>query len=98
MTIFSTGYSSLNLIGILPVDIIKLDKGFVKDSLKTKRGNDVIKGLIKILNEIQLEIVCEGIETSEEESVISNYGCKGIQGFLYDRPIPVSEFESKYIS
>lgn len=95
---FGAGYSSLNLIGILPVDIIKLDKGFVKDSLKTKRGNDVIKGLIKILNEIQLEIVCEGIETSEEESVISNYGCKGIQGFLYDRPIPVSEFESKYIS
>lgn len=95
---FGAGYSSLNLIGILPVDVIKLDKGFVKDSLKTKRGNDIIKGLIKILNEIQLDIVCEGIETTEEENVISNYGCKGIQGFLYDRPIPVSEFESKYIS
>lgn len=94
---FGAGYSSLNLIGILPVDIIKLDKGFVKGSLKTKRGNDVIKGLIKILNEIELDIVCEGVETKEEEKIISNYGCKEIQGYLYDRPIPVSEFEKKYL-
>ena len=94
---FGAGYSSLNLIGVLPVDIIKLDKGFVKDSLKTKRGNDVIKGLIKILNEIELDIVCEGVETKEEEFIISNYGCKEIQGFLYDRPIPVDEFEKKYL-
>lgn len=94
---FGAGYSSLNLIGVLPVDIIKLDKGFVKGSLKTKRGNDVIKGLIKILNEIELDIVCEGVETKEEEAIISNYGCKDIQGFLYDRPIPVSEFEKKYL-
>lgn len=94
---FGAGYSSLNLIGVLPVDIIKLDKSFVKDSLKTKRGNDVIKGLIKILNEIELDIVCEGVETKEEETIMSNYGCKEIQGFLYDRPIPVSEFEKKYL-
>lgn len=94
---FGAGYSSLNLIGILPVDIIKLDRGFVKDSLKTKRGNDVIKGLIKILNEIELDIVCEGVETAEEEKIISEYGCKEVQGFLYDKPIPVTEFEKKYL-
>lgn len=94
---FGAGYSSLNLIGILPVDIIKLDRGFVKDSLKTKRGNDVIKGLIKILNEINLDIVCEGVETKEEEKVIKDYGCKDIQGFLYDRPIPITDFEAKYM-
>lgn len=94
---FGAGYSSLNLIGILPVDIIKLDRGFVKDSLRTKRGNDIIKGLIKILNEIELDIVCEGVETSEEERIISDYGCREIQGFLYDRPIPVNEFEKKYL-
>ena len=94
---FGAGYSSLNLIGILPVDIIKLDRGFVKDSLKTKRGNDVIKGLIKILNEIELDIVCEGVETAEEEKIISDYGCKEVQGFLYDKPIPVTEFEKKYL-
>ncbi len=94
---FGAGYSSLNLIGVLPVDTIKLDKGFVKGSLSTKRGHDIIKGLIKILNEIELDIVCEGVETREEEEIISNYGCKEIQGYLYDKPIPVSEFEKKYL-
>lgn len=95
---FGAGYSSLNLIGVLPVDVVKLDKGFVKDSLKTKRGNDIIKGLINILNEIDLEIVCEGVETEDEEAVIKEYGCDEIQGFLYDKPIPASEFEAKYIN
>ena len=56
-----------------------------------------MKGIIKILNEIHLEIVCEGVETEEEASVISEYGCDEMQGYLFDKPIPSDEFESKYI-
>lgn len=94
---FGTGYSSLSLIGIMPVDVVKLDKSFVKESLKSPKGNDIMKGLINILNEIHLEIVCEGVETREEEQAINKAGCDEIQGFLYDRPIPTDEFEAKYI-
>lgn len=94
---FGAGYSSLNLIGILPVDIIKLDKGFIKNSLNNKKGKDIIKGLIRILNEIEMEIVCEGIETHEEERTVYEFGCDTMQGFLYDKPIPVEDFEKKYI-
>ncbi len=94
---FGTGYSSLSLIGILPVDVVKLDKSFVKESLKSERGNELMKGLIRILNEIHLEIVCEGVETQEEENIVSSYGCREIQGYLYDRPIPSDEFEDKYL-
>ncbi|MBR5091839.1 MAG: EAL domain-containing protein [Ruminiclostridium sp.] len=94
---FGTGYSSLSLIGVLPVDVVKLDKSFVKESLRSERGNDIMKGLIRILNEIHLEIVCEGVETEEEERVVSSYGCSEIQGYLYDKPIPSDEFENKYI-
>ena len=94
---FGTGYSSLSLIGVLPVDVVKLDKSFVKESLKSSRGSDLMKGIIKILNEIHLEIVCEGVETEEEASVISGYGCDEMQGYLFDKPIPYDEFESKYI-
>lgn len=95
---FGAGYSSLNLIGILPVDIIKLDKGFIKNSLGNKKGKNIIKGLISILNEIDMEIVCEGIETKEEEKIVYEFGCDSMQGFLYDRPIPVEDFERKYVS
>ncbi len=94
---FGTGYSSLSLIGVLPVDVVKLDKSFVKESLKSERGNELMKGVIRILNEIQLEIVCEGVETHEEEKIVTSYGCDEIQGYLYDKPIPTDEFENKYI-
>ena len=94
---FGSGYSSLSLIGVLPVDVVKLDKSFVRESLKSERGNELIRGLINILNEIHLEIVCEGVETKEEESIINKAGCDEIQGYLYDKPIPTDEFEMKYI-
>ncbi len=94
---FGAGYSSLNLIGILPVDIIKLDKGFIKNSLGNNKGKNIIKGLISILNEIDMEIVCEGIETREEEKIVYEFGCDSMQGFLYDKPIPVEDFERKYV-
>lgn len=94
---FGSGYSSLNMIGTLPVDIIKLDKQFVKNCLGNQRGKSIIKGLIDILNQIDMEIVCEGIETKEEERTVYEFGCDSMQGFLYDKPIPVSEFVDKYI-
>ncbi len=95
---FGAGYSSLNLIGILPVDTIKLDKGFIKNGLNNKKGKDIIKGLIQILNEIDMDIVCEGIETPEEEKIVFEFGCDSMQGFLYDKPIPIQTFEAKYLS
>ena len=94
---FGSGYSSLSLIGVLPVDVVKLDKSFVRESLKSERGNELMRGLINILNEIHLEIVCEGVETKEEERIVNNCGCDEIQGYLYDKPIPMDEFEIKYI-
>lgn len=94
---FGAGYSSLNLIGILPVDIIKLDKGFLRDGLQAVRGKTIIKGLIGILNEVGLGIVCEGVETREEERMLKEYGCSVIQGFLYDGPLPIPDFEKKYM-
>lgn len=94
---FGTGYSSLSLIGVLPVDVVKLDKSFVKESLRSEKGSEIMKGLIRILNEIHLDIVCEGVETSEEEKLVTDYGCSEIQGYYYDKPIPTDEFENKYI-
>lgn len=94
---FGAGYSSLNLIGILPVDIIKLDKGFVKHSLQTGRGKEIVKGLIEILNRLDMSIICEGIEDREAEKMINDYGCDEVQGFLYDKPIPLEQFVEKYM-
>lgn len=94
---FGAGYSSLNLISILPVDIVKLDRGFIRTSLDTRRGQEIMKGLISMLKNIELGIVCEGIESPEEEAIVYKYGCKEVQGYLYDKPIKIPEFIDKYI-
>ncbi len=95
---FGAGYSSLNMVGLLPVDYIKLDRGFIKDSLGSTRGQEIIRGLIGILNQIDLDIVCEGIETRAEEKLILEYGCSKAQGYLYDRPMPAADFHEKYMA
>ena len=65
--------------------------------VNNKKGMDIIKGLIRILNEIEMDIVCEGVETKDEEKIVYEFGCDAMQGFLYDRPIPIDTFEDKYI-
>lgn len=93
---FGSGYSSLNIISLLPVDTVKIDKGFIKSSIDTERGKEVMKGIIKMLKDIDLGIICEGIENSNEEQIVFECGCEEVQGFLYDKPIPVLEFKNKY--
>lgn len=94
---FGAGYSSLNTVGVLPIDIVKFDRGFVKNSIFTDKGFAIISGLIDIFKRIGLEVICEGVETKEEEQMIAACGCNLVQGYLHDRPIPVEEFERKYM-
>lgn len=95
---FGTGFSSLNTVGVLPIDIIKFDRGFVQNSISTHKGVEIMAGLVDIFNRIGLEVICEGIETKEEEDVIRSCGCRYVQGYLHDRPLPIAEFERKYMN
>ena len=94
---FGSGYSSLNLISILPIDVVKLDRGFLNTSLDTKRGREIMKGIINMLKNIDLGIICEGIENAEEEEIVYEFGCSEVQGYLYDKPMHIKEFEAKYL-
>lgn len=95
---FGTGFSSLNTVGVLPIDIIKFDRGFVQNSICTDKGIEIMEGLMSIFEKIGLEVICEGVETKEEEQAIRSCGCKFVQGYLYGRPMPVKEFEKKYMN
>lgn len=94
---FGTGFSSLNSLGIMPVDVVKLDRGFVQHSISTKKGLEILTGLIGIFDKIGLGVICEGIETKEEEQIIRSCKCKFVQGFLHGKPTPIMEFEKKYM-
>ena len=94
---FGSGYSSLNQIANMPADTIKLDHIFASKSLYTDKGRILIRTLINLLHQIDYNVVFEGIETLEQKQLVESYGCDLIQGFYYSRPIPVSDFENKYM-
>lgn len=94
---FGSGYSSLNTVGLMPIDIIKFDRGFVQNSINNQKGLEIMSGLVDIFNKINLEVICEGVETEEEEKTIQQCGCDYVQGYYHDRPLPIDVFEEKYM-
>ena len=94
---FGTGFSSLNTLGMLPLDCIKFDRGFVQNSINSRKGLEIMSGLVDIFDKIDLDVICEGVETQSEEQIVRACGCKQVQGYLHDRPMPIPDFENKYL-
>lgn len=94
---FGMGYSALSSLSTLPVDIIKFDKEFIRNSMSNDAGYQILNSLIGVFKKINYDVICEGIETREQEKMIFECGCDNVQGFLYDKPLERSQFEEKYI-
>ena len=94
---FGTGYSSLNHIKEIPLDIVKIDRTFVNDI----ESNEYAKAFLKMISELAIALglhVCvEGIEREEQLQIMEEMEVKYLQGFYFDRAIPLEEFEAKYI-
>lgn len=93
---FGSGYSSLNLLRILPFDVIKLDKEFFHHGSTTDREQIIISHVIRMLKDLNMQIVSEGVETQEQAQFLKELECNIAQGFLYERPLPADEFLNKY--
>ncbi|AVP54315.1 sensor protein [Clostridium tetani] len=90
---FGTGYSSLNYLRKLPIDILKIDRDFIKD-IKYELQNEVIlKHLIEVGHALGLEIVAEGIESLQQLSLLNTYECDIGQGYLFSKPLEVEKLE-----
>lgn len=93
---FGTGYSSLNLLKDLNVDIIKLDKSFLQNIEKRNKQDEiVIKNIVNMVKELDMEVIAEGVETFDQADFLRNINCCMAQGFLYDRPLPQKEFQKR---
>lgn len=95
---FGSGYSSLNLLSDLPIDTIKLDKVFLKEASASEgrmKENDkiIISCMVDMAKRLQITSLCEGVETPEQSSYLSEIGCEIQQGYYFSRPITQSEFE-----
>ncbi len=93
---FGTGYSSLSMLYEIPARVIKIDKSFTEKA--TLQGRDeFMRSMRQLIRAAKEEVVVEGIETEEQREFLKNCGFEYGQGFLFDRPIPVGEFERKYL-
>ncbi|MGN0279561.1 MAG: putative bifunctional diguanylate cyclase/phosphodiesterase [Lachnospiraceae bacterium] len=90
---FGSGYSSLNLLSRLPIDIIKLDKVFLKDDNLQESDKIIISCVIDMAKRLQITSLCEGVETLEQSDYLKEAGCQIQQGYYFSRPIPQEEFE-----
>ncbi len=91
---FGEGYSSLKMIQNINVDIIKIDKGFLDETI-SKKGRIVVKHAITMAKELNLEIIAEGVENKEQVDFLIEAGCGIAQGFYFSKPLSIDEFEYK---
>ncbi|MGN0017608.1 MAG: EAL domain-containing protein [Candidatus Gastranaerophilaceae bacterium] len=89
---FGVGYSSLNMLRKLPVNVLKLDRGFINEATYTERGFIVLNHVAQMARDLKAKVVCEGIETMEQVSILQTAGCDIAQGFYYAKPMPLDEY------
>ncbi len=89
---FGSGYSSLNSLKDMPIDILKLDMGFMRGDDSLNRGGTIINYVVRMAQGLEYITVAEGVETHEQAEFLKGIGVNVFQGFLYAKPMPESEF------
>lgn len=89
---FGVGYSSLNYLSNLPVDIIKIDRSLTRQILTNRKQNALLHSIVEMATINELRVVAEGVETQAEQRAIADSGVHFIQGYYYARPMPEAQF------
>ena len=97
---FGTGYSSLSMLTEMPLDTLKIDKSFVDNvGTDTEKESDivVIKHIISLAKELNFVCLAEGAEEKGQIDKLRELGCEVVQGYYFSKPMPIDEFEKKYL-
>ena len=91
---FGSGYSSLNMLKEMPIDIIKLDQVFLRSNEQTREKSKlIVEGIMDMINLLGIDSVAEGVETKDQLQLLYDVHCRIAQGFYFYKPMPISEFE-----
>jgi len=93
---FGTGYCAFPYLRELPVDLIKIDRSFIKDIAHNQKDRDLVEVISFLAKRLCLETLAEGVETQEQFDIIKQVGCDYVQGFLFEIPLPEEELLAKY--
>ena len=89
---FGTGYSSLYYLKRLPLDQIKIDRGFVRDLLEDSNDAAIVRAIIGLATNLELNVIAEGVESAEVRDRLGEYGCQSYQGYFFSRPVTAGDF------
>ncbi len=91
---FGSGYSSLNMISTLPIDVLKLDMAFIRSAFREGGDTRMLEIMIDIARALNVPVIAEGVETEEQMKALRAIGCDIVQGYYFSRPVPPEEFEA----
>ena len=94
---FGTGYSSLNHIRSMPIDVIKIDKCFVEDVGEDVFSEAFVKSVSQLADALHMHVCVEGVEDKNQCDALKDMNVDLIQGYLFDKPLSVDDFEQKYL-
>jgi EAL domain-containing protein (putative c-di-GMP-specific phosphodiesterase class I) len=94
---FGTGYSSLGYLHCFPVDNLKIDRSFVNQIQAGNRNYQVVNTIITLSNQLELAVIAEGIETTQQLQCLQQLGCEFGQGYLFSKPLAGAEIERIYL-
>ena len=89
---FGSGFSSLNLLSEMPLDIIKLDRCFLHSNILQDKEKIVLSNIIRMAQELEMTSLCEGVETQQQSEFLKDIGCDIQQGYYFARPLPEEDF------
>ena len=89
---FGAGYSSFSLLSSLPMDVLKIDRSVLTGADTSQKMKKILGKVIELGHSLGMNVICEGIETVEEENLLLSLGCRYGQGFLNAKPMPVNDF------
>jgi diguanylate cyclase (GGDEF)-like protein len=90
---FGTGYSSLQYLKKLPITQLKIDQSFVRDLIEDPSDRAIVRTIITMAHNLEIQVIAEGVETVEQRDYLFNNGCMYYQGYLFSKPVPIEEFE-----
>ena len=90
---FGSGYSSLNMLNDMPIDILKLDMKFIRSEMAKPKSQGILQFIINLASWMNLSVVAEGVETKAQLLRLTEIGCDYVQGYYFAKPMPCQEFE-----
>ena len=100
---FGSGYSSLNMLSSMPIDVLKMDIAFIRNIERNEKDFRLVELIVDIARSLKVPVIAEGVETAGQLNLLRNAGwrnagCNLVQGYYFSAPLPAAEFERKILS